>query len=201
MDLPVKLKEATLYYNALFGFAKKEIKDVTISKGKYAQYNAAIRIVGTEKGKRKQTADIIKNDAIVLVGWKHPDPPDAYKDLPPIGNQPRRGSKYAGGDPRYRKEFDKFIDVYLKKSKVEFLDLRNHDPEPHRVEREATRSEWETVIKEMREEIGRELTGLVNEVDDAAAQSLIAQKKIALDKVLDGYIKRFADLYPKKDPS
>lgn len=68
--------KATIYRMSPLGWVRTEEKDVVLSAGPWAQYQRALRVQGTEKGKRKARAHVFATQSvIVLDGWGHPEVP------------------------------------------------------------------------------------------------------------------------------
>lgn len=89
------LPKATIYTEEIFGFTRTEVRDLEIHEGKYAQYDHALRVRFTPKGKRKQRGAWLtyKPTFLVMEGWGvGPEPRDAFKSTGPISSITRHGT-------------------------------------------------------------------------------------------------------------
>lgn len=120
----VELDKATIYTNGMMGVRKQEVKGLTIGLGPYAQYSAATRWAGVQKGKRKPFACAVGHQPHVLVleGYGHTLD---QKWLVALEDDPgTRQSKYASCDPRWATDFQTQAKAWLAenpKAKVAFV--------------------------------------------------------------------------------
>jgi hypothetical protein len=124
--------KATLYDGDLWGYKRIEVKDVSWRFVRYAQYNKAIRMTYTVRGKRKQEIKVFTTVGCLLMdGWERPNPPATFG--PPKGDLGARTSRRLSGDSEWESEFQAFLDGYIAgKPDVKILvDCRfgHHDPE------------------------------------------------------------------------
>jgi hypothetical protein len=116
----------TLYVESEFGFGyrKIECRTLTVEIRKYAQYEAAVDLCFVPKGKRKerQVIEAYKPSAVILSGFGHPEPPDAFTKAVTTTNADgtevtTSQSRGLSNDPMYANEFGKMLAEYLKDTK------------------------------------------------------------------------------------
>lgn len=70
------LARATLYQGGLMGWTTQRVRNLEITEGvRYAQYNAAVRVVYVPKGKRNKRRIMLTYDPQLLIveGWDAPE--------------------------------------------------------------------------------------------------------------------------------
>lgn len=102
---------ATMYRDAMFGVSRTDCRTITITTGvKYAQYDDAVKVVYTEKGKRTPRGTVLCGAElwIRVVATKDAISPDS--GMVPNGDGSRT-SRYTSCDPRYRTDFEDKLDA------------------------------------------------------------------------------------------
>jgi len=105
--------KVSVYWLSMFGYQKKEVRELDVVLKPYAQYREAAWLRFKEPKQRLAREMVRVNDVLVLEGWGHPDPADWLGVIDEFGN---KRSRYASCDPRYAVEFDQMINEYLAKS-------------------------------------------------------------------------------------
>lgn len=119
----VFINKATIYYQTDFGFgvSKREVKNLEIKEGKYAQYDKALHFRYVPKGKRKLRG-FVKTDndfVVVLEGWGHPEPTDGFaKEKESETGITTQSSRHTCFSPEYIKEFKALIIPYLESKQI-----------------------------------------------------------------------------------
>lgn len=120
--------KVTIYRRGMLGYQKTEARGFTFALGvPYAQYSNAIRFRYIEPRKRnwREGHQTYAPSIVVLKGWGHFDPADAFDDL---GGGCSR-SRHSSCAPEWQEEFDAALVSYLAKSGAEvILDGRKNDP-------------------------------------------------------------------------
>lgn len=114
-------KTATIYYMGDFGlgYARREVRDVVVKCGKFAQYDHALFIEFTDKGKRTRrllTQDY-KPNVVILAGHGHFEPADCFVETSPGV----RESRYSSFDDRYASDFAADLAGYMIDSRAEMV--------------------------------------------------------------------------------
>lgn len=115
----------TIYIKSEFGYSKIEAKLRQIVTGsKYAQYNNAMLIYYTPKGKRNEQIIRLSYDPqmVILQGHGHFNPDNGFVDVDSkfMGLTVKK-SKYLCYDKRYVSEFDSMLAEYLELNKVNVI--------------------------------------------------------------------------------
>lgn len=110
-------ERATLYHpGPLLGdYVRCEVRDLVVSCGKWAQFPSALRFEFTIKGKRKRSY-LMQSDhpsAVVLEGWGHFAPRDAFQTVSQTAEMTVREGRYGGFDPRWYEDFNAELSTYL----------------------------------------------------------------------------------------
>ena len=131
--------KATLYRRGEFlgAIHKIEVRAISVTREKYAQYESAVRVEYIEPRQRhaRTFVDSHKPSVLVLDGWGHPDPDSAFgaEEQTAPGVTLSR-SRYLSCDPRWQSDFDAKINAYLAEKSVRVIaDMRGvntHEPVP-----------------------------------------------------------------------
>lgn len=121
----ISAKTATIYMAGEFlgNIIKTEAKDVSVTRGKYAQYSNAIFITFTPKGKRKPRSVVqtYKPSALILEGFGHPEPASAFKTVSEDDSVTVKSSVYRSFDDGWRRDFDSMIAQHIEKTSAVIL--------------------------------------------------------------------------------
>lgn len=130
---PLRHGRATIYKKGGLGMVKVEVSQVSTELTPYAQYQAAVRVRYTAKGKRTEVGyvDTYQPTTLVLDGWGHPAPDsiwdEATRRVDDQGTGTVRG-RYTACDPRWQKDFDRMIAAYIARTGAKVLrDFRGHN--------------------------------------------------------------------------
>ena len=104
--MEIHIGEGKLQSGGMFGVNEHICRNITIHTGfRYAQYNNAVVVSFTEKGKRKPKALVFTPGQYVLVvDLKAPTPADPLEQV--AGG---RASRYPSYDKRYLEEHDQLL--------------------------------------------------------------------------------------------
>ena len=128
------MDKVTLYFHGGFGMSKIEATRLKVEVREHAQYARGVYVEFLPKRARKLRGFVqaYGPSLVVLEGWGHPDPDDAF--LPEEPGQAedvtiRRG-RYSMCDPRWESDFSKKLSAYLDEKGSEILlhDFRGHEP-------------------------------------------------------------------------
>ena len=129
--------KATLYRRGEFlgAIHKIEVRAISVTREKYAQYESAVRVEYIEpRQKRARTfVDSYKPSVLVLDGWGHPDPDSAFgPEEQTAPGVTLSKSRYSSCDPRWQSDFDAKIDAYIAEKGAKVIaDMRGvntHEP-------------------------------------------------------------------------
>ena len=132
------VERGTLYFGGGFAYRRTEARQISYEIGQYAQFEKAIQIGFTRKGCRKPSKQILTSGQLVLIaGWGHQVTADDWTEGKPLGpistdfghvTATVHQTRYQLGDPRWIREFDEFLENYLRQSAAQLLwDFRRHD--------------------------------------------------------------------------
>lgn len=114
----------TMYYTDGFGsISKMEIKLIECGTRQYAQYSAAPFVKYVQKGKRKPSGYIKGYEPYILIlkGIGHPEPASMFDKVSDKDGVSVSKSRYLSYDKRYKTDFDRVIDEYIKDNNVTVL--------------------------------------------------------------------------------
>jgi hypothetical protein len=124
--VPLEAGPATIYHRSQFNYRRLEVRELSVSTERYAQYQRALRIEFVEKGKRRRYAmqQSYRPEVVILAGHGHPVPADAFED--------RGGgcsmSRHLSHGPEWSEEFQALIGPYLaERPGVLLADYRDFD--------------------------------------------------------------------------
>lgn len=99
---------ATVFTMGGFGASKREVRNVKVETGKYAQYDKAYFVTFTEKGKRKAVCNVLYYKPFLLITRASvsltPDDPFTPVETSVPGVSVKR-TRFSSFDPAYEAEF------------------------------------------------------------------------------------------------
>lgn len=100
---------ATVYQNGLGGYRSQRVRGLIIREGvRYAQFDAAVQLTFTPKGKRKARRQHLTDELslVVVEGWGAPEyDVDSMRATGPMTSQ----SRHLACSPEWQGEFDAWL--------------------------------------------------------------------------------------------